>query len=126
MQNLIETHPGGCSSNQGIHYLQLWASHEFRQYDWGTKKNRELYGQDLPPDYDLSKITAKTHSYSSQNDALCDPKDVDTLVSKLINLEEDHRVPWESFNHLDFIVANNMKELVNDLVVERINKYEGR
>ncbi|KAH8410817.1 hypothetical protein KR222_011219, partial [Zaprionus bogoriensis] len=118
------THPAGSSSNQGIHYLQLWQSHEFRQYDWGTKKNQELYGQDLPPDYDLSKITAKTHSYSSQNDALCGPKDVDTLVSKFTNLAEDHRVPWQSFNHLDFIVAKNMKELVNDLIIERINKYE--
>ncbi|XP_034108081.1 lipase 3 [Drosophila albomicans] len=126
MQQMIETHPAGSSSNQGIHYLQLWASHEFRQYDWGTKKNRELYGQELPPDYDLSKITAQTHSYSSQNDALCGPKDVDTLVSKFVHLAEDHRVPWESFNHLDFIVAKNMRELVNDLVVERINKYESR
>jgi len=126
MQKLIETHPGGSSSNQGIHYLQLWASHAFRQYDWGAKRNMELYGQELPPDYDLSLITAKTHSYSSQNDALCGPQDVDTLVSEFTNLEEDHRVPWESFNHLDFIVANNMKELVNDLVIERINKHEGR
>ncbi|EDW18746.1 uncharacterized protein Dmoj_GI13397 [Drosophila mojavensis] len=126
MQLLIKTHPGGSSSNQGIHYLQLSTSHEFRQYDWGTKKNRDLYGQDLPPDYDLSKITAKTHSYSSQNDALCGPEDVDTLVAEFTHLAEDHRVPLESFNHLDFIVAKNMKELVNDLIVDRINGYEAR
>ncbi|KAH8350660.1 hypothetical protein KR067_011801 [Drosophila pandora] len=126
MSVLIETHPAGSSSNQGIHFLQLWASHEFRQYDWGTKKNQEIYGQELPPDYDLSLITAPTHSYSSNNDALCGPKDVDTLVSKFTHLTEDHRVPVQSFNHLDFIIAKNMKELVNDLVIERINSYEGR
>ncbi|EDV40089.1 uncharacterized protein Dana_GF10345 [Drosophila ananassae] len=126
MSVLIETHPAGSSSNQGIHFLQLWASHEFRQYDWGTKKNQEIYGQELPPDYDLSLITAPTHSYSSNNDALCGPKDVDTLVSKFTHLTEDHRVPVQTFNHLDFIIAKNMKELVNDLVIERINSYEGR
>ncbi|XP_068148595.1 lipase 3 [Drosophila tropicalis] len=124
MQVLIETHPAGSSSNQGIHFLQLWASHEFRQYDWGTKKNNELYGQDLPPDYDLSKITAPTHSYSSNNDALCGPKDVDTLVSKFTHLVEDHRVPLQSFNHLDFIIARNMKELVNDLIIDRVQSYD--
>ncbi|KAH8339109.1 hypothetical protein KR074_004414 [Drosophila pseudoananassae] len=126
MSVLIETHPGGSSSNQGIHFLQLWASHEFRQYDWGTKKNKEIYGQEVPPDYDLSLITAPTHSYSSNNDALCGPQDVDTLVSKFTHLTEDHRVPVQSFNHLDFIIAKNMKELVNDLVIDRINSYEGR
>ncbi|KAH8381039.1 hypothetical protein KR200_009727 [Drosophila serrata] len=124
MSVLIQTHPGGSSSNQGIHFLQLYDSHEFRQYDWGTKKNNELYGQDLPPDYDLSKITAPTHLYSSTNDALCGPEDVNTLVSRFTNLVEDYRVPVQSFNHLDFIIARNMKELVNDPIIRRINAYE--
>ncbi|XP_017122250.1 lipase 3 [Drosophila elegans] len=126
MKVLIETHPAGSSSNQGIHYLQLWESKEFRQYDWGTKKNNEIYGQDLPPDYDLSLITAPTHSYSSNNDALCGPKDVDTMVKNFVHLKEDYRVPVQSFNHLDFIIARNMKELVNDPIIKRINSYEGR
>ncbi|XP_037719708.1 lipase 3 [Drosophila subpulchrella] len=126
MSVLIETHPAGSSSNQGIHYLQLWKSGEFRQYDWGTKKNLELYGQELPPDYDLSQITAPTHLYSSNNDALCGPEDVDTLVKNFVHLTEDYRVPVQSFNHLDFIIARNMKELVNDPIIERINSYEGR
>ncbi|KAH8242514.1 hypothetical protein KR032_010332 [Drosophila birchii] len=124
MSVLIETHPGGSSSNQGIHFLQLYNSQEFRQYDWGTKKNNELYGQDLPPDYDLSKITAPTHLYSSANDALCGTEDVNTLVAKFTNLIEDYRVAVPSFNHLDFIIARNMKELVNDPIIKRINAYE--
>lgn len=99
---------------------------KFRQYDWGTKKNNELYGQDLPPDYDLSKIVAPTHLYSSTNDALCGPEDVNTLVENFPHLTEDYRVPVQSFNHLDFIIAKNMKELVNDPIIERINSYEGR
>ncbi|KAH8379890.1 hypothetical protein KR009_007824 [Drosophila setifemur] len=126
MSVLIETHPGGSSSNQGIHFLQLYTSHKFRQYDWGTKKNNELYGQDLPPDYDLSLITAPVHLYSSFNDALCGPQDVDTLASEMTHLTEDYRVPVQSFNHLDFIIAHNMKELVNDVVIDRINSYEGK
>ncbi|XP_017023200.1 lipase 3 [Drosophila kikkawai] len=124
MSVLIETHPGGSSSNQGIHFLQLYKSHEFRQYDWGTKKNNELYGQDTPPVYDLSKITAPTHLYSSTNDALCGPEDVDTLVREFTHLVEDYRVPVQSFNHLDFIIARNMKQEVNDPIIKRMNSYE--
>ncbi|XP_030378991.1 lipase 3-like [Scaptodrosophila lebanonensis] len=123
---LRKTHFAGNSNNQVLHYMQLWISKKFRQYDWGLEKNRELYGQDMPPDYDLSKITAATHAYTAHNDDKCGPQDVETLVSSFPHLIEHHRIPLESFSHLDFITAINMKELVNDLVVKRINLYEGR
>ncbi|CAD6994162.1 unnamed protein product [Ceratitis capitata] len=123
LQVLIETHPGGSSSNQGIHYLQLSKSHKFRQFDYGTKKNRQIYNQDTPPDYDLSKITARTYSYSSANDALCGPQDVDTLVGNML-LVEDYRVPDPSWNHMDFIVANDMREVINDRIVKAVKSYE--
>ncbi|XP_073841152.1 lipase 3-like [Musca autumnalis] len=126
MQELIETHPGGSSSNQGIHYIQL-SDHNagrFCQMDYGTKKNMELYGQSTPPDYNLENIIAPTYLYSSNNDGLCGPKDVDTLVSKAKYLAGDYRVPDQTFNHLDFIVAKNMREMVNDPVMRNIFKHE--
>lgn len=124
MQVLIETHPGGSSSNQGIHYLQLYKSHKFRQFDYGTKKNQQIYNQDTPPDYDLSKITARTYTYSGANDALCGPRDVDTLVKNMPYLVEDYRVPDPTWNHMDFIVANKMREVINDRVVRTAKAYE--
>ncbi|XP_014097334.3 lipase 3 [Bactrocera oleae] len=124
MQVLIETHPGGSSSNQGIHYLQLYKSHKFRQFDYGIKKNQKIYNQDTPPDYDLSKITARTYLYSSANDALCGPRDVDTLVKNMPYLVEDYRVSDPTWNHMDFIVANKMREVINDRVVRVAKTYE--
>ena len=126
MQVLVETHPGGASSNQVIHYIQLTDCNEgrFCQMDYGSKQNQKIYGQSSPPDYNLNNIKAPTYLYSSYNDGLCDAKDVDTLVENMPNLAGDYRVPEQSFNHLDFIVAHNMKELVNDPVITNIFKHE--
>ncbi|XP_061398568.1 lipase 3-like [Musca vetustissima] len=126
LQELIETHPGGSSSNQGIHFMQLYQHNvgRFCQMDYGEKKNQKIYGQPTPPDYNLHNIVAPTYLYSSYNDGLCDSKDVDTLVSNFKNLAGDYRVPEKSFNHLDFIVAKNMRELVNEPVMRNILKHE--
>ncbi|XP_037949314.1 lipase 3-like [Teleopsis dalmanni] len=123
MQLLLETHPAGSSSNQGIHYIQSHVSGKFRHYDMGEKKNQQTYNQPTPPDYDLSQITAPTYLYSSQNDALCAPADVDTLVAAMPYLTEDYRIPDPSWNHLDFIVADGMKEVLNDLIIENCAKH---
>lgn len=126
MQILVETHPAGASSNQGIHYIQLSSSNKgrFCQMDYGVKKNKKIYGQVSPPDYKMDNIKAPTYLYSSYNDALCDSKDVNTLVANMPNLAGDYRVPEESFNHLDFVVAKNLKELVNEPVIRNILKHE--
>ncbi|XP_061401980.1 lipase 3-like [Musca vetustissima] len=119
MQELIETHPAGASTNQMIHYIQLGEQSigRFCQMDYGEKKNQKIYGQSSPPDYDLENIRAPTYLYSSENDNFCTAKDVDTLVAKIKNLAGDYRIPEQSFNHLDFIVAKNMREMVNEPVM---------
>jgi len=122
LQILLETHPAGASSNQGIHYIQLQKSFKFRQFDYGVQKNRKIYQQDTPPDYDLSQITAPTYLYSSANDILCVPKDVDRLVESM-TVAEDYRIPEPTWNHLDFIVAKQMKSVLNDRILNNCNKH---
>ena len=124
VQVLIETHPGGISSDQGIHFIQLHVSHKFRQYDFGERGNMKNYNQKTPPDYDLSKITASTYLYSGANDGICGPRDVDTLVSKFTHLTNDYRVPEPHWNHMDFIAANQVKEVINDRVIRICNELE--
>ncbi|XP_067629569.1 lipase 3-like [Eurosta solidaginis] len=124
LQVLIETHPSGCSSNQIIHFLQLFVSRKFQQFDYGIKKNREIYNQDTPPEYDLKKITARTFLYSGANDAMCVPRDVDTLVKNMPRHVKDYRVPELTWNHMDFVVGKQMRELVNDRVLEAVKSYE--
>uniref|UniRef100_A0A1A9WSD2 Lipase n=1 Tax=Glossina brevipalpis TaxID=37001 RepID=A0A1A9WSD2_9MUSC len=124
LQVLIETHPAGGSSNQVTHFIQLYVSHKFRQFDWGEKKNMALYGQAEPPDYNLTKLSAPMYLYYGNKDGLCAPKDVDKLVANLPSSAIPYRIPDSSFNHLDFIVAYHIKELVNKPVLRNMYKHE--
>ena len=46
---------------------------KFCRYDFGTEKNIEIYGQEEPPEYDVTKITAPVALYWSDNDWLAEP-----------------------------------------------------
>jgi lysosomal acid lipase/cholesteryl ester hydrolase len=48
------------------------ASGGFHHYDYG-KNNMEHYGQDTPPEYDISKVTVPVSLYWSQGDWLAVP-----------------------------------------------------
>lgn len=63
-----------CFSIQ-IHFAQGINSGEFRYFDYGKEKNKEFYGQEVPPSYDLSKVKAPVALYWSDNDWLA-PKEV--------------------------------------------------
>ena len=66
--------PAGSSTRTLLHYAQCVKSGEFRKYDFGKKKNQEVYGQKDPPLYDLSKVVAPVALYWGENDALGPPE----------------------------------------------------
>ena len=53
--------------------LLFYYKDKFRRYDFGKKKNIEIYGQEEPPEYNISMITAPVATYWSDNDWLGDP-----------------------------------------------------
>ena len=53
-----------------IHYYILILTEHLTKYDWGSKKNLEVYGSPTPPKYLLSKMTAPTAVYYSKIDKL--------------------------------------------------------
>lgn len=124
MPQLAETHPAGVSTNQVRHYLQLSLSNEFRQFDEGLKGNKKRYGQDMPPNYEVEKITSQVYLYSGEADDSANPKDVSRMAELLPNLRENHRVPNPTFGHLDFIFAMEVKTEINDRVIKACKEYE--
>ncbi|CAL8103712.1 unnamed protein product [Orchesella dallaii] len=115
--------PAGASVRTVVHYAQGVPSGTFSQYDYGTEKNMEKYGQPTPPEYDLTKITAPVALYWGENDWLGAKPDTQRIAELLPNLQRYYRIKDELFNHLDFLVAKQIRELVNDPVIEFLENY---
>jgi len=72
--------PAGAGYRDTVHYGQLIRTDRpaFRRYDYETKKkNREHYGVDYPPDYDLSKLDFPIAMITGSEDEMADPKDAE-------------------------------------------------
>jgi lysosomal acid lipase/cholesteryl ester hydrolase len=115
--------PGGAATRQVVHYGQLIQNHRFCQFDYGKKQNQKVYGTDLPPDYEWANITTPIALHSGCNDYLSSPVDVAAVAAKLPNVVELREVSWPQFNHLDFLIARNVRSLLYDHVIANVNKY---
>ncbi|GBM04471.1 Lysosomal acid lipase/cholesteryl ester hydrolase [Araneus ventricosus] len=115
--------PAGTSVKSVIHYAQLYLSRKFAKYDYGKEENFAHYGQETPPEYDLSPITAPVAVIWASHDNLADPTDVKLLLKKLKSLVDVYEVPYKPFNHVDFTLAVHAKYLLYDKVLEWLNKY---
>lgn len=121
---LEETHPAGASSTQVLHYMQEYESGRFCQLDHGPVKNRKMYGQDTPPDYDVSKVTADLYFYYSDADTLADVIDVEYLAAKLPKMPTMTHFPGDIITHGEFAWHIRVKELINTPIISACNAYE--
>lgn len=119
--------PAGTSLKSMVHYLQLMdAGTEFRQYDYGEEGNIINYNSKNPPAYPLHRVTTPVYMYYAQNDWLSPPKDVERLLRVLPNVVSVYKVPYENFNHLDFVWAVDVKHLLYDNIIRTLNTMSGR
>lgn len=113
----------GTSWKTAVHFTQeINAGGNFRNFDYGPHNNEKIYGSRSPPDYDLSKITLPMHLFWAQNDLLSSEKDIKTLYERLPSKTEIYMVPDPDFNHLDYLWAVDAPTLVNNKLLESLNK----
>ncbi|XP_058794704.1 lipase 3-like [Phymastichus coffea] len=115
--------PAGAAVKQFIHYGQLIKTRSFRQFDHGRSMNMEQYKSRIPPDYNITKVTAPVSLHYTVNDWLSHPSDVDLLYSQLPNPIVKLRVPNDKFNHLDHLWAKDVKKLLYDKVMSLMKRY---
>ncbi|XP_073824120.1 lipase 3 [Musca autumnalis] len=123
LPHVCETHPAGASTTQIIHYLQLYTSGDFKQFDHGIHLNLKKYNQETPPHYEVSNIKSCVNLYYSNNDYMSAVEDVEYLAS-LLPCAELYRMPYDDWNHYDFLWSVNVKEMINDRIIEKVEHYE--
>lgn len=125
MPEVMESHPAGSSTNQLLHYLQEYNSGNFRKFDHGVL-NKKYYGSLSPPDYWIQNIRQEVpiQFFYSDNDYFAAVVDVHRLAAELGKNVELNHVPYSDWNHLDFLWALEVKEIINDKVIALIDAFE--
>ncbi|XP_073837935.1 lipase 3-like [Musca autumnalis] len=128
LPEFFSTYPAGTSPRLTLHFFQLVNTCQFRAYDFGPNQNLQKYGKTEPPAYDLSKIKLKSpiELYFSDNDYLATIEDVRHLWKIMGDQVSLHRLNLSKYNHFDFVLSENVKTIINDCVVDKMQEYEGR
>ncbi|XP_011696550.1 PREDICTED: lipase 3-like [Wasmannia auropunctata] len=127
---ILEHTPAGASTKQLMHFAQLIKTGhlitpgKFRQYDYSFFGNLIKYGTIQPPKYDLGRIKVPVSLHYGTNDWLVNVNDVEELYKNLGNPFGKFRVPHEQWNHLDFMWAKDVKELLYDKIISLMTHFQ--
>ncbi|KJE94109.1 lysosomal acid lipase/cholesteryl ester hydrolase [Capsaspora owczarzaki ATCC 30864] len=109
--------PSSTSTKNMIHWAQDVRTDKFQRYDYGTAAaNRQHYGTDTPPQYNVTNIRAPMVVFAGGHDALADPTDVAQLMKEL-----PANVPYvsvEAYGHLDFVWGEHANTTVYQQVIQ--------
>ncbi|CAJ0568111.1 unnamed protein product, partial [Mesorhabditis spiculigera] len=117
----ISDMPGGTSTENILHWVQMVHTGLQQMYDWGSEAaNKQHYGQTTPPIYDVSKIAVPTYLYWSDSDWLGDKQDIQDHLLPNYNpkylIENNY---YKDFNHLDFIWGQRAAAEVYTPIIEK-------
>uniref|UniRef100_T1PHT8 Alpha/beta hydrolase n=1 Tax=Musca domestica TaxID=7370 RepID=T1PHT8_MUSDO len=126
--DFLRTTPSAAGNLQTLHFYQSIKNCQFRKYDFGEKGNLAQFGTAEPPPYHLEAIQLKhpINIYYGDNDFIVSLKDVKRFYNILGNRTILRRIPYPRYNHLDLALARDVKEVLNDCIVDQMQEYEGR
>lgn len=67
---ITKVSPSSSSVKAFLHQMQLMGTGRFCEFDYGSKKNMEIYGREHPPDYNLTNVRAPIALIVGENDLL--------------------------------------------------------
>ncbi|XP_044748899.1 lipase 1-like [Coccinella septempunctata] len=122
--NFAKYYPAGTSLCMASNLYQLFTTGIFTAMDFQNKSENLLhYRTEIPPSYNLSNVVHPVTLHYSDGDYLVTKDDIDMLAEKLPNVKDKLKIPYPSFNHLDFMWAINSKKLLYDQLLLLLNKY---
>ncbi|KAI8434022.1 hypothetical protein MSG28_012173 [Choristoneura fumiferana] len=121
---IVGQQPAGVSKKILRHYNQVALSGNLAQYDYGVEKNMLLYGTSEPPEYNLSKVTAKMVLLYGENDLVATPTNVEQLASALPNVLYLQAIEKKEWTHTDFTWSKEMDKYLFRHITKLLRKYD--
>lgn len=115
MTHIIRHITNEISVKQLIHYVQSVRFGGFRPFDQSN-------GKFMPPAYNLTQITTPINLFYSMDELTATVESVNRIRSELRNIKLFYAIPIRNFQHVDFIYSRFVREVLNDKVIETINK----
>lgn len=102
------------------HYAQTMVNCNFAQYSYGAERNLQIYGTPYAPEYRLKNIRVKIYAFHGPADNIFPPLDVMRTLKRLPDgiLMQNYQVNSTYFNHADFMIAKDARDLVYVKVLE--------
>ncbi|XP_072747886.1 lysosomal acid lipase/cholesteryl ester hydrolase-like [Anoplolepis gracilipes] len=119
---ILNYNPAGSSAKTLLHYIQIYKSNRFCQYDYGHAENLFKYHTILPPNYNLTNIKVPIALFYGLGDLLINPEDVSKLKRALPNVVAMYRIPRLKFGHMDFVWSDNAPIFVYERVFNIMRK----
>lgn len=84
------------------------------------------YGSELPPTYNLTNVAVPVALFYAANDWLAGFQDVKKLYYSLGHNApiEMYKIPYDNFNHVDFLWGIDAKELVYQKIFDIMRNYK--
>lgn len=114
----------GGSARELQHLQQIWKSGDFIEFDYGPIENLQFYRSVEPIAYNLSNIRVPIVLYFGETDAIATPEGVHDIYARMLNtVRSVRRIAASKFNHFDFLLSGEVKTLVNDKLIELMEKF---
>lgn len=115
--------PSGTSAKVFFHFIQGYSTQKFQRFDYGKRKNQELYSSPIPPEYDVSRMNVPLTIFASEVDWYSTNKDVAKLLSKLKTVENYVFLNKSvGFTHLEFVYGSRVNSIINRPVLSILKK----
>lgn len=117
LRNFAKFYPAGSSVRQFQHFKQLLMTGEFKKYDYESAEgNQAAYGQDTPPEYNLSDITGFNITLvCGKGDLLCSGPDYKWLHDLLASNGNTIDFMETDLGHLGLLIPES-EQVVEQLI----------
>jgi len=103
--NLTAHFPAGTSTKDLLHYSQWMNENVFQDYDYGKRKNEQIYGQKDAPAFNLSNFDLPVALLGGTHDDLVSLTDLSHLEKELPHENIKFSQTYNDFSHVTWLVG---------------------